>query len=137
MATKKIAKKDNRIDYLKMAGSAFLAIVVYTTGLYIGDNALAFSPFGQGAAVIAGVTPLQVTMAGPSIASLGQRVHFTAKAVGGTAPYVYSWVFPNGVTFSGNDVYWTGAKPLGVQPVSLAVKDATVKWLWRKNLRLK
>ena len=102
--------------------------IVAGAGWYVYKKGLLVSPsVTQGAAVVTAV-PLSVSiLPGPTSAALTKKITFTARASGGVPPYTYAWMFSNGIGASGEYGTWTVAKPLGLQPVNVAVKDATGK----------
>lgn len=113
----------------KIVVVALLVIILGAIGLVIYKKgaSLPSEVNTQGAAVIT-TAPLKVSiLQGPKLVMVGDKVTFTASAGGGKAPYTYSWTFSNGASASGQYGNWTAAAPLGVEPVNVAVKDATGK----------
>jgi prepilin-type N-terminal cleavage/methylation domain-containing protein len=64
-------------------------------------------------------TTLAVSISGPTSATVGNAVQYTAQITGGTSPYTYSW--DNGSTESSATYTWSSA---GTYTVTITVKDS-------------
>jgi PKD repeat protein len=70
--------------------------------------------------VLQAILPLNVSILGPTSATVGNAVQYTAQVTGGISPYTYSW--NNGSTGSSATYTWSSE---GTYTVSVTVRDAS------------
>ena len=77
----------------------------------------------QGAAVITAPDPLRASISGPTNVVIGQQVNYVVAVRGGTAPYNYTWAFPDATIIQGRVANWYVAAPTGAQSARVTVID--------------